>query len=330
MSELLQGEFAIRCFDTSSYISYANVAGNNPFLDTSGHKVTDFEKFRFTAYSPQYTLIQTLNLEQYVTVPPEGGLILTDELEEASLFTLIGPQFCSLGPDVSGDFFGFNIRTINGAFVSAVNGGNMAAPNAFLTEVTVAQDWEAFAIVQAGVQIQGDVEVGELGSGYRYTFKPVAGLVLVQVPIPGLDGTFTLIKAKPPGITIHPEPSAIGPPPPVTGAYVFQLSNGFNYLTAAGSGAQSGPVFQVFHNDAWNPLSWEVFNITPNNLLSNAVPSYPSYFIQTASGLYFGYNASTGTCSTDIADPDLPPDGFNTSFEFSMVRTPVHGAFITA
>ena len=89
-----------------------------------------------------------------------------------------------------------------------------------------------FVIVQAGVQ--AGIQAGELGSGYRYIFKPV-----LDLPIAGLNGIFTLIKAEPPGTTIHPEPSAIGPPPPATGAYVFQLENGFNYLTAVGGGGTS-------------------------------------------------------------------------------------------
>ena len=95
MSELLPGEFAIRCFDnppdSPSYVSWADVGPNQPFLDTAPDTVSGTELFRFTAYTPEFTFIQAGN-GQYVTVPPGGGLILTDGPEEGSPFVLIGPQ----------------------------------------------------------------------------------------------------------------------------------------------------------------------------------------------------------------------------------------------
>jgi hypothetical protein len=288
---LIPGEFVIRTFDTYNYISWFN----NPYLDTSADQISEFETFTFTTpqYYPQYTAIQALN-GQYVTVAPGGGLTLTDTEFQESHFALIGPQY---DPSVPGEFFGFNIRTRNGPFVSAVNGGNFNGsnmnppPNAFLTDVTVAEDWEAFAILKTG----------DLGSGYRYIVKPVGNAG--PIPVPGFNGIFTLIKTS---LVAENE-----------NGYVFQLSNGFNYLTAVESGGQLGPFGEVFHTDAWKPQSWEFFIITYN--------IEATYFIQTASGFYLGYNPSTGEWSSDIELPIGAPPGYTTNFEFLMVRTPVPG-----
>jgi hypothetical protein len=296
MGELIPGEFAIRAFDTNTYVSWKN----DPFVDTSANTITDTEKFTFTAYTPQYTLIQALN-GQYVTVPSEGGLTLPAVgTEETSLFTLIGPQamenvWDSAAPPIC---FGYNIRTRYGPFVSAVNGGNVVGANAFLTEVTVAQDWEMFSILKSG----------DLGSGYKYYIKPF-GEQIWQPALPGGVGEiFTVIQAEPPS----------------SGGYVFQLYNGFNYLTANGGGGVDGasPGAVPFSTDRWKPLSWEVFNIVDQG--------DATYFIQTTSGFYVGYEQGSGNISTDIGTPDTPPPGWITKFEFLMLRTPVHGDILLA
>jgi hypothetical protein len=252
MSELIPGEFAIRTFDTNNYISWSTGS-----LTTSATTLGQTEKFKLTIYTPQYTLIQTLD-GQYVTVAPQGGLILTQGTEETSLFTLIGPQY--LQEDYEGTpataFYGFNIRTRYGPFVSAVNGGGMTS-NAFLTDIT--------------------------------------------------DSIFTLIKAQPPN----------------SGGYVLQSAMGFNYVSAVDGGGLVGetnsppPIAEV-----WKPLAWETFNIIDQG--------DGTYFIQTSSGFYLGYEQVTANISTDIGTPDTPPPGWITKFEFCMVRTPVHGDILLA
>ncbi|MGA8197600.1 MAG: hypothetical protein WB902_30035, partial [Acetobacteraceae bacterium] len=206
MSELLPGEFAIRTFKTNNYLSwsYDRHSGTGT-VTTSATTLGQNEKFKLTAYTPEYTYIQTLD-GQYVTVAPDGRLTVTQETEESSLFTLIGPQ--EIPETYEGDpatgLFGFNIRTRNGPFVSAVNGGGMTS-NAFLTDVTVAQDWEAFSIVKSG----------DLGSGFRYCIKPFWKQVLLPL-FPG-NSAFTLIQA----------PFSSRP-----GGYVLLTQNSFTYLTA--------------------------------------------------------------------------------------------------
>jgi hypothetical protein len=293
MSELLPGEFAIRTFKTNNYLSwsYDRHTGTGT-VTTSATTLGQTEKFKLTAYTPEYTLIQTLD-GQNVTVAPDGRLTLTQAIEETSLFVLIGPQFIqeTYEGDPATGLFGFNIRTRNGPFVSAVNGGGMTS-NAFLTDVTVAQDWEAFSIVKSG----------DLGSGYRYNIKPLGEQVLLPL-FPG-NSVFTLIQA-------------LAQPPSSTG-YVLLTSNGFTYLTAVDGGGLDGG--DNLHFDAWKPLNWEVFNIVDQG--------DATYFIQTSSGFYLGY--AGGTLSTDIGTPDTPPPGWITKFEFSMARTPVHGEVLNA
>jgi hypothetical protein len=290
MSELLSGEFAIRTFDTNNFLSWSSGTGT---VITSATTLGQTEKFQLTAYTPEYTLIQTLD-GRYVSVDPEGGLALTQGIEENSLFTLIGPQYIeenyegSSGPAL----FGFNIRTRSGSFVSAVNGGGMTS-NAFLTDITVAQDWEAFSIVKSG----------DLGSGYRYYIKPFGKQILLPM-FQAQGAIFTLIQAQLPS----------------SGGYVLQISNGFNYLTAVGGGGLVGG--DNLHTDAWKPLAWEVFNIVDQG--------DATYFVQTISGFYLAYEEGSGIISTDIGTPDTPPPGWITKFEFLMVRTPVHGDILFA
>ena len=73
MSELLPGEFAIRTSDTNNYLSwlYDQSSGTGTVI-TSATTLGQTEKFKLTAWTPQFTLIQTLDL-QNVTVAPEGG-----------------------------------------------------------------------------------------------------------------------------------------------------------------------------------------------------------------------------------------------------------------
>jgi len=289
MSELIPGEFAIRTFDTNNYLSWSSGTGT---VITSATTLSQTEKFQLTIYTPEYTLIQTLD-GRYVTVDPLGGLSLTQGIQETSLFTLIGPQVMNESYEGSAGplFFGFNIRTRNGNFVSAVNGGGMTF-NAFLTDITVAQDWEAFSIVKSG----------DLGSGYRYLIKPF-GKQIYGSAFSSLSSDFTLIQAQPP-----------------PGGYVLLTSSGFTYLTAVGGGGLASG--DNLHTDAWKPLTWEVFNIVDQG--------DATYFIQTSSGFFLGYQEVTGRISTDIGTPDTPPPGWITKFEFLMARTPVHGDILLA
>jgi hypothetical protein len=292
MSELIPGEFAIRTYDTNNYISWSTGS-----LTTSATTLGQTEKFKLTIYTPQYTLIQTLD-GQYVTAAPQGGLILTQGTEETSLFTLIGPQFIQEGfPGAAapGQLYGFNIRTRYGPFVSAVNGGGMTS-NAFLTDITVAQDWEAFSIVKSG----------DLGSGYKYCIKPFGRGVWNQMSLAG-ESIFTLIKAQPPN----------------SGGYVLQTAIGFNYISAVDGGGLVGETnFPPPLTTAWKPLNWEVFNIVDQG--------DGTYFIQTSSGFYLGFLINSENISTDIGTPDTPPPGWITKFEFVMARTPVHGDILLA
>ena len=306
MNELIPGEFAIRTSDTNNYLSwlYDQSSGTGTVI-TSATTLGQTEKFKLTAWTPQFTLIQTLD-GQNVTVASEGGLTLIQPIEETSKFTLIGPYY--------GDGH-CNIRTRYGPFVSAVDGGGQTS-NAFLTDITTAHDWEAFSIVKSG----------DLGSGYRYAIRPFktpnpfslwltansggggGTLGAVSISTPSSDGIFTLIRAEPPS----------------SGGYVLQTGNGFNYLTSVNGGGLDGG--DNLHTDAWKPLSWEVFNIVDQG--------DATYCIQTSSGFYLGYNPSpkstSGTISTDIGTPDAPPPGWITKFEFLMVRTPVHGDIVYA
>ena len=305
MSELLPGEFAIRTSDTNNYLSwlYDQSSGTGTVI-TSATTLGQTEKFKLTAWTPQFTLIQTLDL-QNVTVAPEGGLTIGDPIEEASLFTLIGPNY-----GFYNGLYGLShIRTRSGFFVSAVDGGGQTS-NAFLTDITTAQDWEGFWILKTG----------DLGSGYRYAIKPLTSdppfwltasagggdtLGAVSISTPSSDGIFTLIRAEPPS----------------SGGYVLQTGDGFNYLTAVnGGGLASG---DNLHTDAWKPLNWEVFNIVDQG--------DATYCIQTSSGFYLGCNGvDPGNISTYIENPDAPPPGWITKFEFLMVRTPVHGDIVYA
>jgi hypothetical protein len=291
MSELLPGEFAIRTFDTNNYISWSTGA-----LTTSATTLSQTEKFKLTTYTPLYTLIQTLD-GQYVTAAPQGGLTLTQGTEETSLFTLIGPQSIEEnyeGAAAPNALYGFNIRTRYGPFVSAVNGGGMTS-NAFLTDITVAQDWEAFSIVKSG----------DLGSGYKYYIKPFGRQIFGPATLAG-ETLFTLIRAQPPN----------------SGGYVLQVPNGFNYLSAIDGGGLVGNQSRSPLTDAWTPLAWEVFNIVDQG--------DGTYFIQTSSEFYLGFLYNIGTISTDIGTPDTPPPQWITKFEFIMARTPVHGDILLA
>jgi hypothetical protein len=296
MSELLPGEFAIRTFKTNNYLSWSfDRHTGTGTVTTSATTLGQTEKFKLTAYTPEYTLIQTLD-GQNVTVAPDGQLTLTQGIEETSLFVLVGPQVISeiYEGDPASDLVGFNIRTRNGPFLSAVNGGGLTS-NAFLTDVTVAQDWEGFSIVKSG----------DLGSGYRYWIKPFGQQTMLYLG----TSTFTLIQAQ--------------VLPPSSGGYVLLTSNGFTYLTAVGGGGRDGDAAaggESLHTDAWKPLNWEVFNIVDQG--------DATYFIQTSSGFYLGY--AGGIVRTDIGTPDTPPPGWITKFEFLMERTPVHGETLFA
>lgn len=171
-----------------------------------------------------------------------------------------------------------------------LNGGGMTS-NAFLTDVTVAQDWEAFSIVKSG----------DLGSGYRYVIKPFGK----QVLLPLFPGTiFTLIQAL------------------AQGTYVLLNPNGFTCLTAVDGGGLDGlDGGDILHTDAWKPLSWEVFTIVDQGGRHIFHPDVARVLPRRFLGRFF---------STDIGTPDTPPPGWITKFEFLMVRTPTHGDILLA
>jgi hypothetical protein len=300
VGQLLPGEFAIRTWDKNTYLSGLPHTGT---VITAATTLGSTEKFKLTAYTPEFTIIQTTSNGFSVTVAPEGGLNLSQGIPENSLFTLKGPmQTAGL----------FNILTRNGPFLSAVDGGGQTS-NAFLTDVTVAQDWEAFWVVKSG----------DLGSGYRYIIRPKvdvlspinfltapggggrvgAGALTARGQILTTDGIFTVIQAV---------------DGPFFGGYALQTANGFNYVTAVdGGGLASG---DNLHTDATRVRDWEIFRIVDQG--------DATYTIQTLSGFYLAVATSAnGDISTRIDPPDAAPEiGYTAKFEFIMLPNQLQGS----
>jgi hypothetical protein len=311
---LLPGEFAIRTYLTNNYLTARD--GGRHSIDaviTAATTLGPNEKFKLTTIESTHTSIQTLP-GNYVSAVGEGGLggnfpasqVLQTERTSLALDAL----FVLGGPGENGRS---TIGTFNGHFLTALGGGGKTS-NAFHTDATVADTWEAFFVLKSG----------DLGSGYRYAIRPAGtggpgeyvfflaafggggrgtkqydngagGPAMTHYNGQFADSQFTLIRL-------------------VDGSYALQTPNGINYVTAVnGGGIANG---DNLHTDATQIQAWEKFKIVDQG--------DATYTIQTVSGFYLAVNTnilqSTGGISTRISDPNAAPQiGYTAKFELMMI-----------
>jgi hypothetical protein len=282
------GEFALRTYLKNTYVS---ALPHTSTLMTTATALGSGEKFQLTVYTPEFILIQTTLNGFYLTVLPEGGLGLSLQIMENSLFTLAGPSIVGgpiLGSGVS------TIRTLDGHFLTAVGGGGQSS-DPFHTDATAASTWEWFWVLKTG----------DLGSGYRYAIRPVG--IASDYLAASLGGGFAVQSIERTPLSTDSQFTLIQ----VSDGYALQTPNGFNYVTAVnGGGIASG---ENLHTDATRISDWETFKIVDQG--------DGTYTIQTVSGFYLGVaEAAGGNISTRIDPPDTAPEiGYIAKFEFMMI-----------
>ena len=295
----LPGEFVIRTSLNFFLSGLYDPNSDTGTVITSTTTLGPNEKFKLTAYTPEFSLIQTLPDLHYVTVSPQGGLDLSEPILETSLFTLVGP--------IQGQG-AFIIRTRDDSFLIAVDAGGHTS-NAFTTAVTN-NVGGVFWITKSG----------DLGNGYRYAIRAAPsqdpratvttqyfltasggggltakGVTARESPLSS-EGIFTLIRL------------------PDDGSYALQTCDGFNYVTAVDGGGLAGG--DNLHTDATRIQAWERFNIVDQG--------DATYTIQTVSGFFLAVATEEAPVGADIStrinSPDLAPQiGYTAKFEFIML-----------
>lgn len=306
---LLPGEFVMRTFLTNNYLTARD--GGPHSIDaviTAATALGPNEKFKLITIQPDYTTIQTLQ-GYYVSAVGAGGLggnfpasqVLQTErtaLADDALFVLSGPDSGGL----------YTIGTFNGHLLTALGGGGKTT-NAFHTDATVANTWEAFWVLKSG----------DLGSGYRYAIRPAGtggpGEVVNFLTAVGGGGRPGFQDGEPP-ITHFSGQFADSQFTLVRlgdGSYALQTRSG-NYVTAVGGGGFANGVNLL--TDATQIQAWEKFKIVDQR--------DGTYTIQTVSGFYLAVNTkvlqATGGISTRISFPDAAPQiGYTAKFELMMI-----------
>jgi len=159
---------------------------------------------------------------------------------------LLSLLLVSVGTWVSGDAFAadglFAIRTANGRYLTAVNGGGVGGPGALHTDAAQIQAWEQFRLVPLG--------------GDQYAIQTVSGRYLTAVNGGGVPGPNS----------IHTDATQIQAWERFRfvslggDRYAIQTVGG-RYLTAMQGGGVGGP--DAIHTDATQVQGWEQFALVP-------------------------------------------------------------------
>lgn len=280
----LPGEFAIQTFHPLQYYVTASAGGglaNRDAILTAGNGISDYEKFRLAVKfppDPHGMSIQTWSLRYLTAV--DGGGRTSDTLHTDAQQVKAWEQFQLI--ELSDVPAYYAIQTIHGNYLTAVGGGGHYA-DSIHTDATQVRAWERFRLMKCG----------DLGSGYQYTIIPTPwylgtwpnGPFLYAENGGGLADsgkTDTIMEG-----TWQGDWSKFKFIRQSDGSYALQTSNGVNYVTALGGGAEvenfnssDGSITHIFHTDATQVQAWERFKFIEVRDCE--------YAIQTVSGFYVG------------------------------------------
>ncbi|WP_428492735.1 fascin domain-containing protein [Rhodopila sp.] len=205
------------------------------------------------------------------------------------------------------------IKTTNGFFLTAVNGGGLGGPDAgpavvaLHTDATAAGKWETFRVVTNG-------NVSGIVSGNSFSLQTLSGNFVTAVNGGGIggpnDGTSPVHSdATTQGgwetFTFNLDDTAN--PPTVQ----IQTSNG-NYLTSVNGGGVGGPNTMPIHTDGTSVAGWESFvlaGVTASGAASTSTFTFSLdnfQILNTRSGNIFSTSSDTDYASLSVTVGDNP------------------------
>ena len=295
----LPGEFAIYTHKKHTYLTArdgghhsVNAIITSEAVSGDRHGVGPNERFKLARVQPDYTTFQT-SRGYYLSIAGSPDVEASSAFQTELRTPDRDPALFRLEGSRSGLFL---IKTFNGYFLTALDGGGKA---------TEALHYRPAASSDAQFTV---LKCGDLGSGYSYAIRYQAsqgfydrgnyltagggfnnvGQLFATSPSISNSSKFTLIRQG-------------------DGSYALQASNRINYVTAVGGGGLAHG--DNLHIDATQVHAWEKFRIVDRGDCT--------YTIQTVSGFYLAF--SSGGISTRISDPNAAPSiGYNATWELIM------------
>ncbi len=311
-AETLPGEFIIRTYVKNTLLTAHD--GGPDAVDavvTTATSIGPNERFKLTLTPPNDVTFQTSGghyLSAAGNIRPGNGdprkalqayATSTDSIGTTH-FRLVNPFRRPGHTNIVLPWMGyFTFQTAGDYFLTAVGGGGQSTA-AFHTDALHTKEWEFFWVLKCG----------DLGSGYKYSFRP-AGTGSPGQPKErwlythywgeGRMSTYFSVIAT--GYKLIRQDD---------GSYAFALEFSkashlpVTYLTPVGGGDVAHG--DVLHTDAKEVKAWEKFRVVDRGDCT--------YTIQTVKNWFLGVNLKTGEPSTSISDPDAAPSiGYAARFE---------------
>jgi len=308
-AETLPGTFIIRTYVKNTLLTAHD--GNSDAANaviTTATSVGPNERFKLTLTPPNDVTFQTSGghyLSAAGNIRPGNGdprkalqayATSTDNIGTTH-FKLVNPYRRPGHTNIVLPWMGyFTFQTKNDYFLTAVGGGGKSNA-AFHTDALKPKTWEYFWVLKCG----------DLGSGFKYAFRP-AGTGSPDQPKEkwlftrylGAGRMSTYFSVIPTFYKLIRQDD---------GSYAFALEPRnlpVTYLTPVGGGDVAHG--DVLHTDAKEVKAWEKFRVVDRGDCT--------YTIKTVKNWFLGVDPKTGEPSTSISDPDAAPSiGYIARFE---------------